>query len=144
MQYAKLTINAKQVTPTPKPRTCTYGSTKYTSNHVLTYSLIKNNCPVAASYAKNGTYISTPEQMTVNDLEKLKQEIYNKNISMKIYFVRNVVPVLNNEGTGLVGYSAYIIGYEVTADNQTGRTVISYDINPNGSRKYIVNELGLK
>ena len=62
---------------------------------------------------------------------------------MKIYFQLNVVPILNNEGTGLVGYAAYINGYEVTSDNKTGKTVISFDINQNGTRKYIINELGL-
>lgn len=146
VQNAKLTINAKKVEPA-KP-TCSYGSTKYTSSHILTYSLIKNNCPVDAKYAKTDTYISTPENMAKNDLEKLKKEISNKNISMKIYFQLNVVPILNNEKTGLVGYAAYINGYEVTYNNstgkeETGRTVISYDLKSNGTRKYIVNELGL-
>ncbi|MBR5662043.1 MAG: hypothetical protein IKX00_00140 [Bacilli bacterium] len=146
VQNAKLTINAKKVEPT-KP-TCSYGSTKYSSSHILTYSLIKNNCPVDAKYAKTDTYISTPENMAKNDLEKLRTEINNKNISMKIYFQLNVVPILNNEKTGLVGYAAYINGYEVTYNNstgkeETGKTVISYDLRSNGTRKYTVNELGL-
>ena len=146
IQNAKLTINAKKVEPR-KP-TCAYGSTKYTSSHVITYSLIKNNCPVDAKYAKTDTYISTPENMAKNDLEKLKTQISNKNISMKIYFQLNVVPVLNTEGTGLIGYAAYINGYEVkhndaTGKDETGNTVISYDLNPNGTRKYIINQLGI-
>ena len=86
--------------------------------------------------------------MAKNDLEKLRTEINNKNISMKIYFQLNVVPILNNEKTGLVGYAAYINGYEVTYNNstgkeETGKTVISYDLRSNGTRKYTVNELGL-
>ena len=146
VQNAKLTINAKKTEPVKQ--TCSYGSTKYSSTHVLTYSLIKNNCPVDAKYAKTDTYISTPENMAKNDLEKLKKEINNKNISMKIYFQLNVVPILNNEKTGLVGYAAYINGYEVTYNSstgkeETGKTVISYDLRSNGTRKYTVNELGL-
>lgn len=137
-KQAKLTINAKQVAPKPS-KTCQYGSSSYTSDHVLTYSLIKNNCAINASYAKTDTYITVPEQMARKDLEKLKEEITYKNISMKIRFDLTVVPILNNEQTGLVGYASYITAVN-TANN---KTVLSYDINPNGSRKYIINELGL-
>lgn len=138
-QYAKLTINAKPVNPKPKTG-CQYGSTEYTSNHVLTYSLIKNNCPIDGNYAKTDTYISVPEKMAKDDLIKVKNEINNKNISMKIQFSLNVIPILNNENRGLVGYAAYI----TAINTESGKTVLNYDINSNGTRKYIVNELGLK
>lgn len=138
-QTAKLTINAKQVNP--KPNTgCQYGSTQYTSNHTLTYSVVKNNCPIDSNYAKTDTYITVPEKMAKDDLIKVKNEINNKNISMKIQFSLSVIPILNNENKGLVGYAAYISGVNV----DTKKTVLSYDLNPNGSRKYIINELGLK
>ena len=137
-QSAKLTINPKQGTK-PAQQTCKYGSSSYTSDHILTYSLISNNCAIDASYAKTDTYITIPEQMARKDLEKVKGEIKNKNVSMKIRFDLTVIPILNNEKTGLVGYSAYISA--VNTANQ--KTVLSYDINPNGTRKYTVNELGL-
>jgi hypothetical protein len=138
IQKAKLVINAKPVTPKPS-KTCSFGSTSYTSQHVITYSLIKNNCPADAKYAKTDTYITTPEQMARKDLDNLKKQINNKNISMEIKFELVVIPVLNNEKTGLIGYAAYISG----TNNETGKVVISYDINPNGTRKYTVNELGI-
>lgn len=149
-QKAKLVINAKAVSPTPskpKNKTCEFGSTEYTSDHVITYSLIKNNCPIDASYAKTDTYITIPDQMAKKEYDKLYQEIQNKNVSMLIQFSRTVIPVLNNEKTGLVGYAAYITADEVekTSSGKVKkiRTVVSFDINPNGTRKYTVNELGL-
>lgn len=141
VQRAKLVIKAKQTTPTPKPNTknCQYGSTSYTSDHVITYSVIKNNCPVDGNYAKTDTYITTPFKTAQDDLEKLKKEIEAKNISMKIKFDLTVIPILNNEKTGLIGYAAYISG----TNTATNKVVVSYDINPNGTRKYTINELGL-
>ena len=138
IQKAKLVINAKPVTPKPN-KNCEFGSTSFSNQHIITYSLVKNNCPVDAKYAKTDTYITTPEQMARKDLDNLKKQINNKNISMEIKFELVVIPVLNNEKTGLVGYAAYISG----TNTETGKVVISYDINPNGTRKYIVNELGI-
>lgn len=143
VQRPKLTIVAKQ-TPTPKQKTCEYGSTEYTSEHVITYSLIKNNCPISFEYAKTYTYITIPEQMAKTEVEKLKTEIQNKNVSMYVRFAYNVVPIANKEGTGLIGYTAYVYADEWdTKENKSIRTIVKYDINPNGSRKYIINELGL-
>lgn len=169
IQNVKLTINSNNPTPTPTPnptpnpkpnptpnpkpntKTCNFGSTNPAGQHVVTYSVVKDKCPVDKNLAKTDTYASVLQQLQKTgtaDLDKLKQEINNKNITMKIYFVLNVVPVFNTENKGLVGYSLYINAYEVvhndkTGKDETGRTIISYDINPNGSRKYIVNELGL-
>lgn len=139
-KQTKLIINAKPTPPKRNPNTtCQYGSAQYTSDHVLTYSLIKNNCAIDVKYAKTDTYITVPEQMARKDLEKVKEEITYKNITMKIKFDLTVVPVLNNEKTGLVGYSAYISA----VNTANGKTVLSYDLNSNGTRKYIINELGL-
>lgn len=144
IQRPKITINAKQTPVTPKTKTCEYGSTAYTSEHVLTYSLIKNNCPLDWNYAKSYTYVAVPEQMAKNEVEKLKEEIENKNISMTVRFAYNVVPIANNEGKGLVGYAVYVFANEWdTKENKSIRTLVKYDLNSNGSRKYTVNELGL-
>ena len=145
IQNAKLIINAKPVTP--KPVTCKYGSSAYTSDHVLTYSLIENGCAIDGNYAKTDTYISRPDEMSKVSLDQLKTDIENKNISMTIQFSRNVIPILNNEKTGLVGYAVFISADQMEKDKNGKlykvKTVLSYDLNPNGSRKYTINELGL-
>ena len=157
VKSAKLIINAKQNTKPnngggnnkPSTQTCDYGSAEPANNQILAYSVAKNGCAIDPEYAKTGTYITVPNKAARNDLEQLKKDIENKNITATIKFELNVEPVFNKAGTGLVGYKAYIIGHKCLKEScdiaKSGDTelIIKYYLNQNGKRQFEVNKLGL-
>lgn len=142
-QNATLTINAKEKKVTPKPATCQYGSTTNSSNPTITYSVIKNGCPIDWQYAKTDTYITIPQKMAKEDLDKLKEQMTNKNIEMNVRFDTTITPVFNDEKTGLIGYTSKIKATKVV-NKELEEVIIEYSIKSDGSRNYTINKLDIK
>ena len=73
-----------------------------------------------------------------NDTARLKKEFESLNINAPVTLNRLAQAVINNDGTGIVGYTVHM---EASIDNIV---VESYYINLNGQRIYSVNEYNLK
>ncbi len=114
---------------------CKYGDTNYNSSkYILSVKVAADNCAVNP----NTTYNENVSRIDYNRL-------FNQDLPALGYNVANLyniysssyVNVKNNAGTGLVGYQITI------TVNINGR-ISTYIINPDNSRKFLRNDLGLK
>ena len=142
-----LTINKKaetQPVPTPTPtptpsNTCKYGDATYDKSTLLSYSVIKNNCAIDRTLAKENTYNEKPNNMAKNENQKLIKELPKLGLNIKIsmeYFVREVP---NTSGKGFVGYTIIFKLY----NNNTNELLADYTLKPDGSRSFRTNKIGL-
>ena len=140
---ATLTIGESSgpVTPT----TCTYGNSEYDSNtYILGVNVTQNGCALDLNLYQDESVTAPAYDLADTDTEKLQKEISKLNISenLKKNLNRVITPVLNNAGTGIVGYTVH---QELSIQYEDGHeeVVASYYINTNGDRVYSINTYNL-
>lgn len=129
----------------PEPTSCSYGNDEYDSNtYILAVNVTQNGCALDANLYENETVNAPAYELADSDTEKLQKEINKLNINQDLEKSLNriITPVLNEQGTGLVGYS---IQHELTIIYEDGSSelVASYYISTNGERIYTVNKYNL-
>lgn len=130
---------------TQGPTTCNFGNSEYdTSKYILGVNVTQNGCALDLNLYQNDDITKPAYDLANNDMEKMKKEINKLNISNveRFHFNRELSPVLNITGTGIVGYT---IHQRITVEYTDGTTelVADYYINTDGGRVYSVNKYGL-
>lgn len=128
-----------------QPTTCNYGNSQYDSNtYILGVNVTQNGCALDLNLYQNEEITKPAYDLADNDTEQMKKEINKLNISnvKMFHFNREISPVLNTTGTGVVGYTVH---QRVTLEYNDGTTelVADYFINTNGGRVYSVNKYGI-
>lgn len=133
---ANLTIG-KGSTTTQK---CYYGSGEYNTSQILSVNVTDNGCALDLNlYNKEETLLPVKEAIE-NEEIKLKNELRKINLGVKtIYINSEMEPILNLDGTGIVGYTIKMI-VSVYNVNEEKEIIEKYYLNNNGSRDYIINK----
>lgn len=118
---------------------CSYGSDSYTNSYILSYSVSNNGCAISLNLYQSSSIREPMETIADNESEKIKTDIDSiSGLTSNIIINRSITAILNESGDGFVGYSLYM---EVTTDD--GDIIVSYYLNEDGSRVYILNPYSL-
>ena len=143
-QSATLTIG--EGSGTVDPTTCRFGGSEYDSNtYILGVNLTtaNNGCALDLNLYHDESTRQAAYDLAEADTEKLQKEVYNLNIDKEIprRLTRNINPVLNTTGTGLVGYTVEMILVLDYGDRQ--EEIARYYLDTNGNRHYTLNTYNL-
>lgn len=126
---------------TTNPTTCNYGGSEYdTSKYILAVNVTDNGCALDLNLYHDEKIQAPVIAVADAEQKKLEKEFSKINLGVKdIYVDRNIGPVLNTSGTGVVGYTLFI---EVSIINSNGEKEVieSYHVNLNGGREYVINK----
>lgn len=128
------------------PTTCNFGGSDYDTNkYILGVNVSQNGCALDLNLYQNDATTKPAYDLAEQDTEKLQKEISKLNISQNLqkHLDRLITPVLNNSGTGLVGYTIHQ-ELSITYEDGTKEVVASYYIDTNGKRVYSVNTYNLE
>lgn len=121
----------------PGGDSCSYGDTSYNSSkYTLSVNLTRDNCAIDPNTSPN-------EDVSVKDYVNLVNRLSSMGfVQSEGYFSYklNTIKVKNNAGTGLVGYQ-FTVSVTVIDPNTGKYMSASYVIQPNGSRKFITNNI---
>lgn len=133
---ATLTIG-KGSTTTQK---CYYGPGEYDTSKILSVNVTDNGCALDLNlYNKEETLLPVKEAIE-NEETKLKNELGKINLGVKTVYINSEMdPILNLDGTGVVGYTVKMIVSVYNANNEK-EIIEEYYLNSNGSRDYIINK----
>lgn len=128
-----------------QPTYCNFGNSEYDSNtYILGVNVTQNGCALDLNLYYNEQVTAPAYDLINSDTERIKKEISKINISnvKQLHFDREINPVLNTAGTGLVGYTVH---QTLTIEYNDGSTelVADYYINTDGNRVYSVNKFNL-
>lgn len=123
------------------PTSCNYGNSEYDSNQYnLAVNVSEDGCALDLNLYQNENIVAPVKALIDSETKKLEKEFSKLNLNTKdIYLNSNIGPVLNNTGTGIVGYT---LRMEVSIINSKGEKEVieDYYVNINGGRDYIVNK----
>ena len=140
---AQLTIG--DVNQTEPPTYCNFGNSEYDANtYILGVNVTQNGCALDLNLYYNEQVTAPAYELVNNDTEQIRKEINKLNISnvKQVHFNQVITPVLNNAGTGIVGYTVQQqINIEYN-DNST-EEIANYYINTDGKRIYSLNKYNL-
>lgn len=127
------------------PTTCNFGGSDYDSTkYILGVNVSQNGCALDLNLYQNEATTKPAYDLAEQDTEKLQKEISKLNINqnLKKHLNRLITPVLNNAGTGIVGYTIHQ-ELSITYEDGTTEVVASYYINTDGTRTYSINTYNL-
>ncbi len=117
---------------------CKYGKNDYdTEKYVLATYITQNDCALDLNLYNDEKTQIPATQIMENETEKLKKEFESLHINSPVTLNRIAQAVINNDGTGIVGYTVHM---ELIIDD---KVVESYYVNLEGHRVYSVNEYNL-
>lgn len=124
-----------------EPQNCKYGNSEYDkSKYTLAINLTQNGCALDLNVYQNEDKVEPVKALINAEQEKLKKEFSKINLNTKdIYLNSDIGAVLNNSGTGLVGYTLKI-DVSIQNTNSEKEIIESYYINTNGERQYLINK----
>ena len=139
IKVAKLTIGDKPKKE-EKPVLCEFGNLDYSNEHILANMIGSNGCAVDINLYHDEGIRNNINNIANSETKKLQMEL-NKlpNLPENITINRLVNAVLNNEGTGFVGYSLFI-----EAKGSENKNIVSFYLTLDGERHYIDNPYKLK
>ena len=95
---------------------CKYGKNDYdTEKYILATYITQNNCALDLDLYSDEKTIIPANQIMENETTKLKKEFESLNINSAMTLNRLAQAVINNDGTGIVGYTVHM---ELSIDNQ--------------------------
>lgn len=119
---------------------CYYGPGEYDTSKILSVNVTDNGCALDLNlYNKEETLLPVKEAIE-NEETKLKNELGKINLGVKTVYINSEMdPILNLDGTGVVGYTVKMI-VSVYNTNNEKEIIEEYYLNSNGSRDYIINK----
>ncbi len=145
VEEAKLVISKKNSSTTPdeKPATCKYGNGEYDKDsYTLAISITSNNCAVSIDSYKDSEMTKDINKLMDTETTKIKKDIEALNLVGTLALNRKVSAIVNNAGTGVVGYE---LRMTVTLTNNDGSKIAAdYKIDSSGNRVFIENPYKLK
>ena len=144
---ATLTITEKKkdsnkkktdTTSTTIKKECKYGDNKYDkTKYVLATNITEDGCAIDLNLYQNEDLTKAVDNLMEKETVKLKKDFSVLNVPGSYTLNRNTQAILNNSGTGIVGYALHM---ELLIDDEI---VESYFVNSDGSRVYSVNKYNL-
>ncbi len=124
------------VNDTSSSPTCKYGDTVYNKSYILSVNLTQNNCAIDPNSNPSETLSLTDRSRLVNNLGSM-----GINASNNIAHEATIQKVKNTSGLGLVGYQITIKASVIDTNNPYVVMTSEYILNPDGSRKFITNNI---
>lgn len=121
--------------------TCKFGGNNYdTSKYIMAVNVTENNCALDPNLYENENTVAVANKLIETETEKLKKEFNKINLNTTdVYLNSNIEPILNNEGTGLVGY-AIRMDLSINYNTENYEMIESFNIKEDGTREYIVDK----
>ena len=130
---ATLTVVVSEKTTT----TCKYGNTTYNTSAILSVNLTQNNCAIDPNSNPRETVSNTDYLKLMSDLRDIGLNVTGNNFEREVKLQK----IKNTSGTGLVGYQITVKIGIIDPDEPYTVKRSEYIINPDGSRKFITNQI---
>lgn len=125
------------------PTTCKYGDNKYDTNkYLLAVDITSNKCAISLDLYKDESMTKNINKLMDSETSSIKKEVEALNLKGTLALNRNVTVVINNSGSGIVGYELKIT--VTITNNGKSETVVEYKVNNNGKRVFITNPYKLE
>ncbi len=123
-----------------QPLDCKYGNSEYDTSKILSVNVTDNGCALDLNLYKNEEKLAPVNALIKSETEKIQKEFGKINLGVKdIYVHSDIATVLNNTGTGVVGYTLKIT-VSIMNENNEEEVIEDYYVNINGGREYLVNK----
>lgn len=128
---------------TTTPTTCKYGDNSYDKdNYLIAVDITTNKCAVSLDLYKNESMTKEINKLMDAETTSIKKDVEALNLTGTLALNRKVTAVINNSGSGIVGYE---LRMTVTITNKGKvETVAEYKVNSNGKRVFITNPYNLE
>lgn len=124
----------------PEVTSCTYGTNSYDEdNYLLTYNVSTNGCAISLDSYLNESVQEPINSIADTETTKIKTEINTiADLDSSLHINRSINAITNLTGNGFVGYSLLI-----SVTNEDGDVIVSYYLDENSYRYYLVNPYNL-
>ncbi len=144
-QPQKVTLTIGEGGTVVDPSTCRFGGSEYDSNtYILGINVTNNGCALDLNLYQDESTTKPAYDLAEKDTEKLQREVYNLGIDKEIErrLKRDIKPVLNTTGNGLVGYTIEMtLALRYNEGNE--EIIAKYYLDTNGKRHFSINTYNL-
>lgn len=141
LKDAKLTIGNSNNNEQPKEE-CNYGDDTYDeSQYIMASKVAVNGCALNIALYNDNALASNINKLMSTETLRIKKDLDILNPDGTIALNRTINVILNNAGTGMVGYELRIT--VTLTKNKKSETIADYKVDADGKRIFITNPKGL-
>lgn len=121
-----------------EPIVCKYGDNSYdTENYLLAIDITANDCAISLDLYRDESMTIEINKLMDTETTRIRKDVEALNLTGTLALNRKVTAVINNSGSGIVGYELKM-SVTITHDGET-KTVTEYKVDNEGKRVFIEN-----